>query len=453
MSNNKLDYLEGRKIWGCPFYGTRLNLNPYTFSLCHEAQVGDRVLGDIKSLNVESYYQALDKLIQSNWEKDAPCRNCSKGQQYEYHFQKINYITVCTSGYCNSSCIYCHAHFEKENHGYNPIPYIQDFHDKGILEKDCYFDWGGGEPTLNPYFEETVQWLSDNQYQQRINTNAILFSEAAYNALLENKAIIRISIDSGTKQCFEMMKGHAGYDSVWNNVARYCGISNEVYIKYNVCNYNSDRREIEQFIKNCLEYKVRHILIDAEVNSYQPEKNAGPFYFTKKEFDAAHYLEALAKEKGLDVQVSEYAFSVRAEYDGEGNLLLPTQYYDNIDSEIISSGIKVITFPNMNFLIKNLREKKDYPLVIWGGGMVGRKIYDSLNSHKIKVDFFVDKNEELQKTGLNNCRVIIPEIFLEKHEHVTLILAGGYWKEMLQLLNKYKYDTAEVIYMPDIFFD
>lgn len=37
-------------------------------------------------------------------------------------------------------------------------------------------------------------------------------------------------------------------------------------------------KEIDVFLDYCEHYGVGHIIIDAEVSSYQPKQNAGPFY-------------------------------------------------------------------------------------------------------------------------------------------------------------------------------
>ncbi len=68
-------------IYGCKFLQTRLNLNPKTFSLCHEAQVGDQILGTISELSVKQYEKALSKLIEENFDKNSPCRRCEKCQK------------------------------------------------------------------------------------------------------------------------------------------------------------------------------------------------------------------------------------------------------------------------------------------------------------------------------------------------------------------------------------
>ena len=48
-------------------------------------------------------------------------------------------------------------------------------------------------------------------------------------------------------------------------------------------------------------YKGENIIIDGEVTSYQPNKNAGPFYYTYKEFKAMHYLHDEAERLGFNV--------------------------------------------------------------------------------------------------------------------------------------------------------
>lgn len=292
-----LDIHDNKQIFGCDFFGTRLNLNPTTFSLCHEAQAGDRILGKIEELTPETYENSISELIEANKDENAPCHNCSKGKTCTFIKRKLVFVTVCPIEICNSRCIYCTGYMGKKE--YNPIPILEAFHQKNMFESDCLFDWGGGEPTLNHWFEETVEWIYQHRYKQRINTNAILFSNTAYNALKDNKASIRISVDSGSATGFEIMKGTGQYDNVWGNIKKYCEAGDEVYIKYNICNYNSDVEEIESFIRQCELAGVKNLIIDAEISAYQPQKNAGPFYFTVKEWEAAHYLKGIAERKGF----------------------------------------------------------------------------------------------------------------------------------------------------------
>lgn len=444
---NALGQFYGKEIYACDFFGTRLNLNPFTFSLCHEAQVGDQVLGKIKDLSPERYYDALKELAVRNQNEKAPCRKCDKCKIRNYYFMPIRYVTVCTSEHCNSNCVYCGSHFGEKGTGYDPIPYLEAFHQKGLFSENCYFDWGGGEPTLNPWFEETVQWLNVHGYSQRINTNGIIYSKETESALQKGKTNLRISVDAGSEECFRFMKGHCAYTEVWDHIRRYCKVSNEVYVKYNICNYNSSYEEIEQFLQKCKSADVKNVIIDAEVSSYQPEKNAGPFYFTETEFNTAHYLEKRAKEEGFHVDISGYAFSVREEFDDSGKIALPKVYYDNLDYDICSHGIKVQTFPSVGYMIEHIK-KQQYPVTIWGMGAVGKQIMKLLKEHSISISAVIDKNPSLHEAGT----IMSPEEYFSRFIDSQVILAGKYWKEMLCEINQFQYSNSGIYYLSDYHF-
>lgn len=132
----------GKNVYICEFVGRRINFNPNTFSLCHEFQVGDQVLGNIEDFSYENYCNGLNKVIENNFNENAPCRKCTKCENRLFNKQMLQYITVNTSCYCNSSCIYCQAHNGEEGSGYNPIPYFEILREEDSLGKDCYFDWG-----------------------------------------------------------------------------------------------------------------------------------------------------------------------------------------------------------------------------------------------------------------------------------------------------------------------
>lgn len=443
-----LSSYNGRSVYACKFMGTRLNMNDTTFSLCHEAQVGDQILGPIEELSIKNYEIAVTRIIERNFSEDAPCRKCDKCRKTVFKKEQINYVPISISGYCNSSCIYCGGHFGKEGQGYDPIPFLMELERENAFAPGCYFDWGGGEPTLAPHFEETVHWIAEHGYSQRINTNAILYSPAAELALKEGRASLRISVDSGSEKCFYRMKGHKKYKDVWESIARYRKAGSNVYVKYNICNYNSDLKEIDLFLENCAGAGINHILIDAEISAYQPRKNAGPFYFTRKEFDTAHYMEKRAVEMGFDVEISAYAYSVRGEYDEYGKLKLPSKYFDNIDWGVISSGIFAETFPNIEYMaetIKGMDDAKD--VIIWGAGYAGKKIAARLKGLGISISGIIDKNSNLWGKVIGDVLISSPEdLFCQKRE-CFLILASQSAEEMLKMVNDEDYKGATVYWM------
>ncbi len=448
IDNNLLKKLDSKEIWHCGFMGTRLNLNPSTFSLCHDSEVGDPISHKIEDLTPETYFASVNHILEElNNNSNFPCRSCSKCKIDLFKFKKINFITVCTSNYCNSSCIYCTSHIKKPHNCYDPIYYIVKFHNQGLLSSDCLFDWGGGEPTLNPYFETAVNWLNNHGYRQRINTNAILFSQMAYQALLDNKATIRISVDSGSRKIYRKVKGTDYFDDVWENISRYCKAGNKIYIKYNICNYNSDKGEIDCFLAKCKQNGVRNIIIDAEVSSYQPSKNAGPFYYREKEHDAAKYLESLAKAERMKVSISGYAYSARPEYDEYGKIKLPSCYYNNIDFSIISSNVYITTFACVDHLIDKLAGNPELPVIIWGDIDTAELVYYILKKHNIDTNYFINNENKLNSND-TFCHITPTSIthIADKYETAHIILVGSSWKNHLRQINAHKYNVNRFVY-------
>ena len=440
---------ENKNVWMCDFFATRINLQEPLLSLCHDTYVGQQIIGDLLNYSPDRYYKRLAEILDDNEQSlNAHCRQCEKCKRQKFEYRKLNWITINTSWYCNSSCIYCAGHFASEDDGHEVISIIKKFHDQGLFDTNCLFDWGCGEPTLNPIFEETVKWITDHRYLQRINTNGILYSKTAEYALRSGHTGLRLSLDSGTESCFKKVKGHSGYNEVWNNIARYRKVSSNIYLKYNVFNYNSDLSEIDAFLDNCLKAKINNIIIDGEVTSYQPQNNAGPFYYTKKEFEAMHYLQEKALERGFNVSISDYAFSYRAEYDEKGNLTLPSKFIDNIDRTIICNEIYVSTEPSVNALIEYIVKCRK-KIIIRGYGNDGKMLLKIFNSKGIKVAYIVDKKME-EVSGIQ----FLPEKdWLQDDDEAIVMLASSlYWKDFLKEINIADKKNFEPMYMHGFYY-
>lgn len=440
---------ENKKIWVCDFWGTRINLQEPFLSLCHDTYVGQQIIGCLENYSPDKYYSRLAEIVEeNNASVDSHCRKCEKCKLQTFNYKKLNWVTINTAWYCNSSCIYCAGHYASEDDGHEVLSVIKKFHEQKLFESECLFDWGGGEPTLNPIFDETSKWLTEHKYVQRINTNGIVYSNAVEDALKKGYAILRLSLDSGTSNCFEKVKGHSAYEQVWNNIARYRKVSSKIYLKYNVFNYNSDLSEIDVFLEKCKEIQIENIIIDGEVTSYQPNKNAGPFYYTYKEFMAMHYLHDEAERLGFNVTISDYAFSYRAEYDEKGNIILPTAFVDNTDREIISNNIYVSTEPSVNALIERLKKTRK-KIVIRGFGTDGKRLLKIMELQGIKVDYIVDKNNE--NNGIIASRSI-DEYLDDEEECLVLLGSTSCWKEFLKEINKANKHNFEPVYMMGVYY-
>ncbi len=436
-TNSIFPEYEGRTINNCVMHlGERINLDPTKIGFCHELAIKNKPIEVIKisdtdKFDVAQYYRKMGKLIELFQNEDFPCVHCPLCINEEFHLGKIKWVTINTSEYCNSSCIYCRTHFGEKGKGYNPLPIIKAFDAEDLFDEKCLFDWGGGEPTQNPYFADTVEFLIKRKHFQRINTNAIEFSKAAYEALKNGNANLRISIDSGSRECFERVKGHPFYDEVWYNLGKYCSVSSDIDVKYNIFNLNSDKNELDIFLEKCNKANVKNIHIDAEIRSYQPIKNAGPFYFTEKEFKAVHYLYESGQDAGFNVVISPYAFSSRPEYE-DGKLVLPRKYFDNIDHEVLSNNICITPYANMEGFEKEIMNDLFY-------GIVGKGIYTELvgwrlSKHGVEYKILDNVDE-------------IPNMGVDCGKKLAFVLFNDGWEETLKKINGMSADVQKVAWL------
>lgn len=441
---------EGKEIWFCETSGTngqRINLNPDNISFCHEHEIvkpTELIISNLNSFSVEKYYEAVYRVLKKMQSDDFPCRKCSHCKKKKFFFQPIGgLVTINTSMYCDNSCIYCIGHFGCEGEGYDPLPMLKPFVEQGLFGKEVLFDWGGGEPTKNIFYEDAVEYLSEQGYKQRFNTNAIDFSPNTYNALKNGRGMARISVDSGSKSGYLLVKGTDNYERVWENIERYCGISNNVFIKYNICNYNSDIEEIDEFLLNCTKRRVKNIIISAEARSYQPIKNAGPFYYREQELKAAKYMEQIAKDKGLNVIISEYPYESRGEYV-DGKLVLPEKYFDNIDREIITNNIYLKTFANMELFLKYIENAKR-KVLIFGAGEIGRNLGEIFKFCGIAYSY-IDNNEKLENVNIDGNICLSAKSIMKKRPKAQIVLTSNKWKSMLKQINFANYDLNDYLY-------
>ncbi len=420
------DRFENREIVTClAMNGNVLNLDKGGISICHMA-TGDieaKRVSDYRNFGVEKYYEHIYNTLNAFQDNNDLCKDCSIKKKNIYNIGQIDFVTINTCTFCQSRCIYCNGH-SNDHQAIDPMVVLTDFQKNGLISKDALFDWGGGEPTENPYFDKVVNYLIENKFKQRINTNGILFSEKTYDALREDsRSVLRLSIDSGTPDCYLKVKGTDNYKSVWENIGRYREVTDNIYIKYNLFHLNSEHSEIDSFLEQCKSHGLKHIVLEAEISSYQKEKNAGPFYFRKKEFVAAHYFYDTAKEMGFDVRVSPYAFRYWCDYSGEGELILPHEYRDNIDHNVITNGIYVEPFATPYLLIKELATD-ERPVLLYGAGKVGERIAKILNHEGI--DFgIIDSDPEKEGMAIEGHKVYAAAEALKVDCSVIVIIGTG----------------------------
>ena len=222
---------------------------------------------------------------------------------------KIQCMAISTNTSCNSNCMYCYTHRNKEYFNSKVDIPIYDFIKKSIKEKkidsDCEIQIGGGEPLLKPEFEKIINIFADNFFDNiRIYSSGIKYSQGIQRCL-ENDFIkeLVISVDSGSRELYKTIKNVDEFDNVWANIRSYCNSQGDnkkqVRAKYIIIpSVNDNISAIDDFFKMVVENGVKFILIDAEMNWYKRIHNdVGKI---QNLFNLVKYMEARCGELNIE---------------------------------------------------------------------------------------------------------------------------------------------------------
>ena len=141
-----------------------------------------------------------------------------------------------------------------------------------ILKKDGLMDFAGGEPTLSPYFEKTLNLFIDKGFVNIVvHTNAIKHSKAIEKGIKKGIVNILVSIDAGSKQVHEKVKGVPSYDKVWKNLKAYAKAQQspfrQVKAKYIIVpGMNDSKEEIDLWLKKCCEAGIKYVVLNLDFN-------------------------------------------------------------------------------------------------------------------------------------------------------------------------------------------
>lgn len=253
---------------------------------------------------LSKYIKDLNSWLEKNADNQGPCSNCILAKEEEPHLEDnavkkfiLNHYTQCPL-----NCIYCRI-LDKNYIAETKVKkYIMGIEKIGLIDKNCIFEWNGGEPYLCDEFPSLYDYIHKRGYSQVIYTSGVrylpLFSE-----ILKNGDSIIISPDCGHKKTFEGIKRSNCYDLVWDNIEYIAGLGGDFTVKYIIFALNSRPAEIEEFIKKCVERNVKKVLIDCEISSMSG-MHPSPITITDKEVDAAILLKKLCKENNIEYTIS-----------------------------------------------------------------------------------------------------------------------------------------------------
>ena len=282
----------------------------YFHSRCNDIPITP-ILGDIeKNYNTLMKTKKNDK---KSFEKGViinRCKNCFQLEKKVWKKnQKIDRIAISANRKCNSNCIYCLTHHNKEKCNNSPDVSIYDFIkkliDKKQVDENCVIQFGGGEPTLHFEFEKIMKlFLSKPKYTMRIHTSAIKYSESISEAIKQTRCMVIASIDAGNSELYKKIKNVDEFDSVVETMKKYCSAnenSNEpaqVMLKYIIIPNVNDKEEfIIEFLN--LAKKIGCIAVRADIENNWFQEHKDNLDLIQRYLYLLKYFDIKAKQIGL----------------------------------------------------------------------------------------------------------------------------------------------------------
>ena len=174
---------------------------------------------------------------------------------------------------CQCNCCYCIASRKWENtpkvkQAYEKLFEVIELADKkGLILPDAVWQVSSGEITIHPYRDRILSLVKNKN--AHFLTNAFIYDEDIARNISENEdSIINCSIDAGTPQTWEKVKGFDNFNEVCDNLMRYRKISinaNQIKIKYIVLpGINDSEEDYEGIVKIMKELGVSILTISRD---------------------------------------------------------------------------------------------------------------------------------------------------------------------------------------------
>jgi len=194
------------------------------------------------------------------------CASCIMFREgYYFVNRRIRKIGHSNGGGCNFRCIYCYNSAKHPVDLGNPdlISFsnlVSAWKQKGVLSRDVKLIMGAGEFTIHPERSLLYELCNHAEY---ILTNGSIFDSDVSRILNCGNTALDISIDAGSRQTFNDVKGVDCFNNVLNNIERYLMNENAtIHLKYIFLpGINDNVEDVEGFIRICTNNRIDFVII------------------------------------------------------------------------------------------------------------------------------------------------------------------------------------------------
>ena len=287
---------------------------PYGKLISYSEKIHDEQ--DLRAVIYE-YNSWLRKTLEM-MHSDAPT-DCDACSMLEWNYwpkdPKVNHLTgqSFANAVCNCRCIYCNQ--------FSDTAFVKCEHDLDLYDIYKIFadEFGNsikavtladGEITVLPHREKLFRLIEDQNWGVNIATNALIYSVNVAEILSRQPSLLSVSLDAGTAETFNRVKGLNAFYQVVTNIEKYAETKCRIDLKYILIpEINDSFADINGFIAIALKYKA-HVALSHDLNNYTKSNrpNRPPTNITEQQFATYAYFVARCKEVGLPVYYSVYQF-------------------------------------------------------------------------------------------------------------------------------------------------
>lgn len=291
----------------CQLIGKRIVVEELAYKICCEKNAVRLPLNRDISETLEEYKNYCSQL--NNALKEGlftTCEDCHVLQSgYSDIITEVNELIISSgllgSDICNFRCCYCYGGkgLKKTEHENNVYEILKSIDECVNLEA---VDYAGGEITVSPLRHDILKLWKKKKWKGPINTNAAIYNQDIADLLNEKLITVQSSLDAGTKETFNQIKGVDCFDKVKETLTRYSSTGGKVFIKYIILKgINDNAAEIEGFIEFAAQIKA-DVVFSRDLNNYYD-------CMTKNEWDMMALFFSLCHEKGIACSVTENCFN------------------------------------------------------------------------------------------------------------------------------------------------
>jgi molybdenum cofactor biosynthesis enzyme MoaA len=172
--------------------------------------------------------------------QDCTCRGCLNLVRKVWSKPRA-LVTMINFGHtyaCNLRCVYCYYNKEDKLNlradYYDVVPVVKNMYERDLIAADAEICLASGEPLFMRGIDELISLiLNRSKTVLEVRSNFTVYSEPLAEAMRRNRAKVCVSLDSGTRETFKVIKGRDLFRQVTANFRRYAAVNPDaVEFKY-----------------------------------------------------------------------------------------------------------------------------------------------------------------------------------------------------------------------------